>query len=108
VGSHDHHQSMPGYTPDQVLHRGCGECDARSREIGGGLDHLDSIRFELAWRRAAQWRGETGRLPDLDPAEVPMFEILFAVQRQLEKRGIPLGMLPFIPQPLAEPGWELW
>jgi hypothetical protein len=94
---HDHHQSMPGYSPDQLLHRGCGECDIRSRERAGGLDHLDPARFEQAWRRAAQWNLADGGLPDLDPAEIPMLRTLWAVQRQLEKRGIPLGMLPFIP-----------
>lgn len=94
---HDHHQSMPGYTTAQLLHRGCAECDAQSAELGGGLGHLDPIRFAQAWARAAQWRGESGRLPDLDPAEVPMLMILFSVQRQLEARGIPLGMLPWMP-----------
>lgn len=91
---HDDHESLPGYSRDQLLHAGCGECEARAGESDCGLSHLDAQRFAHAWARAGRWRGTTGNLPDLDRAEVPLLELLFAVQCQLEKFGLPLGVFP--------------
>jgi len=95
--SHGYHEGLPGYTPQQILHAGCAECEARAREHSHGLAHLDQHRFAYAWQRAAQWRSGTGNLPDLDQAEIPLLEMLWSVQIQLERFGIPIGMLPMSP-----------
>lgn len=98
--THDYHEDLPGYAPAQLLHAGCGECDARSREPGGGLAHLDRTRFVFAWFRASVWKHDNANLPDLNPAEVPLLGALWAVQCQLEQFGVPIGAFPVArPQP---------
>lgn len=92
--SHDFHENLPGYSPDQLLHAGCGECDRRAASPDGGLAHLDPVRFAQAWHRAALWRQGGGGLPDLDRAEVRMLAALWAVQVQLEPRGFLVGIVP--------------
>lgn len=82
---HDYHEGLPGYSPDQILHDGCGECEARSQEPGGGIVRLDRTNFARAWVRAAQWN-QIG-LPDIARAEVPLLNTLWAVQLQLENYG---------------------
>ena len=95
MAAHDDHESLPGYTPGQLLHSGCGVCAARAAEMDGGIGHLDTVRFQHAWRRATQWQASSGGgLPDLDRAEIPMLTALWAVQVQLEKFGVPIGVLP--------------
>lgn len=96
--THDAHEAMPGYTPWQLLHSGCGECQARSAEYGGGLAHLDRTRFAIAWARAHRWKTEG--LDDLDPAEIPLLETLWLVQDQLAKFGITHGQFPVAPSAL--------
>jgi hypothetical protein len=103
--THDNHDTLPGYTPGQLLHAGCGECEARARQPGGGIAHLDRVRFARAWGRAALWQAGGGALPDLDAAEMPMLGALWAVQTQLERFGVPVGHLPiavFTPAPDPE------
>lgn len=67
--SHDAHEALPGYSPDQLLHAGCGECDMRAAAPDAGLGHLDL-------------------------AEIRMLSVLWAVQVHLEMRGFPLGQVP--------------
>ena len=91
---HDHHESLPGYSPEQLLHAGCGECDTRAASLDAGLANLDPVQFAKAWHRAARWRRGGGFLPDLDPAEKRMLAVLWAVQCLLEYRGFPVGIVP--------------
>lgn len=90
--THDYHDRLPGYSPAQILHDGCGECEARSKELARGLLHLDPDNFARAWERAAQW--QRNGCPDLSHAEMPLLSILWAVQVKLEPRGVPVGVLP--------------
>jgi hypothetical protein len=101
--THDYHEGLPGYSPEQLLHAGCGECDQRAAEPSGGLAHLDMTQFARAWHRAEAYRDSPELLPDLDPAEVRMLSALWAVQVQLERFGVPIGYFPVSPAALT--GW---
>jgi hypothetical protein len=90
--SHDYHDGLLGYSPAQILHDGCAECEQRAASPDHGISHLDRRNFIRAWRRAAKWN--TDGIPDLAQAEVPMFRVLWAVQLKLERLGIPIGALP--------------
>lgn len=90
--THDPHEFLPGFSAAQVLHDGCTECKERSQQPDRGISNLDPEAFGRAWRRAAA-RGKRG-LNDTALAEVPMFQALWAVQVQLERRGVPIGELP--------------
>ena len=94
MSGHDHHESLPGYSPAQLLHAGCRECDRRAATLDGGLAHLDAVQFARAWHRAALWRQGGGQLPDLDRAEMRMLAALWEVQVKLEPHGWPVGMIP--------------
>ena len=89
---HDYHDGLPGYSPDQVLHDGCGECEARSKQPDGGMAYLDRLNFVRAWERAAEWN--RAGLLDLARAEIPMLSILWSVQLKLENYGVPIGQVP--------------
>ena len=89
---HSYHEGLPGYSPTQILHDGCEECEARSRETAGGVARLDKWNFARAWARAAEWNN--GGLPDLARAEMPLLNALWAVQVQLENFGVPIGLVP--------------
>ena len=109
--SHDYHEAHPSYSPAQVLHDGCGECDMRSRMPNVAIGHLDPVRFAAAWHRAADFG--RGQVDDASDAEVPVLHLLWAVQVQLERRGIPIGVLPIlrldgsIPDPDPGPGFDV-
>lgn len=79
--SHDYHEKLYGFHPDQVLIDGCSECEARSRRDDGGISTLDSENFTRALRRAQQW--ERHGLPTLSNAERPMLTILSSVCAQM-------------------------
>jgi hypothetical protein len=104
--SHDPHDQLPGYSPAQLLHAGCGECDQRAGQPDGGLLNLAPDRFEAAWRRAAAFG--LNLVDDLDPAELRLISTLWAVQVQLEKRGIAIGVIPGIPGSPIEPAQAGW
>ena len=91
--AHDYHEGQPGYSPAQILHDGCGECEARGRNLNIAIGSLDKGRFALAWRRAADWNRTTDIL-DVSRAERPLLEALWAIQLRLENYGIPIGELP--------------
>jgi hypothetical protein len=90
--SHDYHDALPGFDPAQILHDGCGECEYRAGLAEHGIAHLDRGNFARAWSRAADWN-QVG-LPGISAAEVPMLKALWAVQVQLERWGLPIGVLP--------------
>lgn len=89
---HDYHEGLPGYSPAQILHDGCRECEDRAASRNHGLASLDKTNFARAWVRAAEWN--RSGLGDVAQVEVPMFDVLWAVQCQLENFGWPVGQLP--------------
>ena len=92
--SHDYHDGLPGYDKTQILHDGCAECEARSNSRNHGIAQLDRHNFYRAWRRAAEWNEGSLDNRTISAAEVPMLDVLWAVQLQLEHRGLRIGFLP--------------
>ena len=87
---HDYHEALPGFSPSQILHDGCGECESRSNRISA----LDGQTFEEAWVRATRF--QIYGVPDLSKAERPLLETLIAIQIQLERKGVPFGAKPWV------------
>jgi hypothetical protein len=99
---HDYHEQLPGFDERQILHDGCSECQYRGENVIRAIGALDHNRFERAWRRAASWnRGGSGGMA-ISEAEAPLLNTLWAIQCQLERRGLPIGELP----PLSLAGVE--
>ncbi len=93
MSAHDYHEGLPGYSPGQILHDGCGECEARAKEDDHGISHLDRGNFLRAWVRAAAWNAAPGA-GAVSAAEVPLLRTLWSIQLKLEPRGIPIGEVP--------------
>ena len=90
---HDYHNGLPGYSADQILHDGCGECEARAASLDHGLAHLDRNNFYRAWARAAEWN--RSGLTDVARAEIPLLSVLWAVQIKLDAYAdIAVGTMP--------------
>jgi len=89
---HDYHEQLPGFSPNQLLHDGCEECETRAAGPSHGIANLDRTNFVLAWHRATEWN--RSGLPDLANAERPMLNAIWAIQLQLERYGTPIGSLP--------------
>lgn len=87
---HAYHEGLPGYSADQLLHDGCPECEYRAADSDHGIGRLDRENFARAWVRATQ----TGQLRSVSQAELPMLRVLWAVQVQLQRTGVPIGYLP--------------
>ena len=93
MSGHGYHEGLPGYSPAQILHDGCGECEARGQRPAVAMAHLDHGTFRRAWQRAAQ--SVTAGLPDEAAAETRLLDCLGAVQvKLLAICGLPLGELP--------------
>ena len=93
--SHDYHEALPGYNSEQILCDGCHECEWRSKRYPAyGIAHLDSDSFVRAWKRAAEWN-TVGLSKDkiCSYAEMPMLNVLWEVQCQLERLGVPVGQI---------------
>jgi hypothetical protein len=90
--AHDYHDALPGYSQEQLLHDGCIECEYRAQSSGLGISQLDKPNFYHAWKRAAEWN--RNHVSDVSKAEAPMLNALWAIQLQLERRGIPIGEVP--------------
>jgi hypothetical protein len=88
--THDIHDG----DPRQVLHDSCGECRRRGKNIATAIGSLDPDAFARAWKRAADWQRHGAGSLDLSRAEMELLRALWAVQVQLEKRGIPVGTVP--------------
>lgn len=73
--THDYHESLPGYSPDQIWVDGCTECEDRGRRIDIGA--LDMFTFSRAIGRASRWI-KSG-LPDMSQAETPLLTVLAAI-----------------------------
>jgi hypothetical protein len=89
---HSYHEGLPGFSPAQLLHDGCAECESRAGSRDHGIANLDRHNFRLAWQRSAQWN--TVGVPDIARAEIPMLSVLWSVQLHLERYGFPIGQLP--------------
>ena len=86
--SHAPHESLRGYSPDQLLVDDCEECEDRAMSRSLGIANLDQQNFARAWKRAVEWnRGEAAHVSN---CEAPMLSVLWAVQLQFEKRGLPI------------------
>lgn len=90
---HDFHVELLTFDPAQILHDGCAECEERSRSRSHGIANLDPANFARAWRRAAL-RNVGALYSRVSQAERPMLDVLWAVQVQLEKKGLRIGYLP--------------
>lgn len=77
---HDYHDALPDYSPDQILHDGCSECEARGATPHRAISSLDRNNFHRAWERALQWNYQG--LSDLSYAEIPLLKTLWAVHLQ--------------------------
>ena len=89
---HSHHDVLSGFDHSQILHDGCDECEWRGEDPHRAISHLDERNFERAWKRAADW--QLHGCPTISRAEADLLLALWAVQIQLEKRGVPIGELP--------------
>jgi hypothetical protein len=76
--SHDFHERLPGFDPQQILVDGCRECEALSRRLDHGISSLDPDRFAAAWERAQQW--QTKGLATISDAELPLLDTLHSVR----------------------------
>jgi hypothetical protein len=92
--AHDYHEDCPGYSPAQILHDGCGECESHGWDVPLAISHMDKGRFAEAWKRAADWN-QTTDVRDVSHAERSLLEVLWAIQLKLESVcGVPIGELP--------------
>lgn len=91
---HGPHINQPGYDERQILHDGCGECEARGRNISAALNAMDKGRFVAAWERAAAWNRGTLSGARVSNAESELLSVLWLIQIKLESRGIPVGECP--------------
>ena len=89
---HDFHEGLWTFSPHQILHDGCGECEDRGKDVATAIAKLDGYNFQRAWARATLWNKEGA--PDISKTEVPLLRALWSLQLQLERRGVPIGVLP--------------
>ena len=55
MGVHAYHEELDGYSPAQIWHDGCPECEDRGAHVWRGIGHLDHHNFARAWQRAIDW-----------------------------------------------------
>lgn len=81
MAMHDYHPGLPGYSPDQILHDGCPECERRGADVELALAYMDDPTFARAWQRAIDWERP---MRDVSSAEAPLLRVLLAVRRRRE------------------------
>ena len=89
------HSAHEGCDERQIWKDNCDECEHRSKSLPDSMATLDSAKFVLAWRRAADWNKdrEVGHISD---AERPLLELLWRFQVMFERVcKLPIGELPF-------------
>lgn len=84
--SHAYHEGLPGYSPAQILHDGCDECEQRAAREDRGISSLDPVNYALAVARA--WQLESEGLTDASDAEIPMLRVLSSVRNQRVRTGV--------------------
>lgn len=90
--THVFHNALEGYDERQILYDGCHECEARGRDLRSAFAHMDSNTFERAWRRAFDINASAGShdVGRESYAEANLLHVLFAIQVELQRRGVPL------------------
>lgn len=95
MSAHEPHEILPGFDQRQILHDGCAECEWRGEDPARAIGHLDPSNFERAWERAfAREKGFDETTGRISRAESRLLAALWAVQVQLERRGVILGSIP--------------
>jgi hypothetical protein len=100
--THVFHNALEGFDERQILHDGCHECEARGRDLRSALAHMDTETFTRAWQRAFDINASNGShdVGRESHAEADLLLVLFAVQVELQRRGVPLdGSVPHGPPP---------
>lgn len=96
--SHTFHEGLEGYDARQILHDGCDECEYRGADLRAAFAHMDPTTFNRAWRRAFDMNasnGDHGNVGRESRCEANLLHVLFAIQVEFERRGIPLdGNVP--------------
>lgn len=93
MSGHIHHNYLPGYSPAQLLHDGCPECESRSEGVRAYLPHADASTWQRAWRRAIEY-GRNG-LPDLSQAEYPVLRELWQLAVAFQSHKPPQALFSF-------------
>lgn len=78
--THAHHEALPGYSPNAILHEGCAECESRANL--NGLLHLDWRNARRAVERAVEWQHEG--LRDTNVAEIGLLQAVWTMLVFLE------------------------
>lgn len=88
---HDHHETLPGYSPAQIFHDHCGECETRGARPAAAFRYMDREIFRRAVERAYA-RVSTG-LPDVAYAEIPVLDTVWAMLELMPRpvRGLYLA-----------------
>lgn len=95
--SHVYHDALEGFDERQILHDLCPECEARGRDLRSALAHMDTETFTRAWKRAFDINASNGShdVGRESHAEADLLLVLYAIQVELQRRGIPLdGNVP--------------
>ena len=95
--THSFHGALEGYDARQILVDGCHECEERGRDLRSAFAHMDTETFTRAWRRAFDINASNGShdVGRESHAEAELLLVLYAIQVELQRRGIPLdGNVP--------------
>lgn len=84
---HAYHEDLAGYSPGQIWHDGCPECEHRGEHLQ--IYTLDTDRFIRAWDRAAEKRQHG--LRDCSGAERALLDALGSIQIELDRAGLVLA-----------------
>lgn len=79
---HAYHDKLPGYSPEQILHDGCAECEERGAVVYRAIHALDAHNYQRAKLRARTWNGVG--LSNVSHAERVLLETLWAIHCQEE------------------------
>ena len=95
--THVYHGALEGFDERQILYDGCPECEERGKNLRSAFAHMDTQTFTRAWRRAFDINASDGShdVGRESAAEADLLLVLFAIQVELQRRGIPLdGNVP--------------
>jgi hypothetical protein len=100
--THVFHNALDGFDERQILHDGCPECEQRGADLRSAFAHMDTETWTRAWQRAFDINASNGShdVGHESHAEANLLLVLYAVQVELQRRGIPLnGRMPQGPPP---------
>ena len=78
---HAHHETLPNYNSNAILHEGCEECESRAGL--DGLLQLDWKNSQLAVRRAIAWNRYG--LRDTNAVEIKLLRAVWTMLVFLER-----------------------